>query len=82
MGASGKPAMDYIITFGLKDCKVMAIKSTEYRHKLESMGYIFVADSVDLKNFRGGFRKNVMAVHGHPRSLISVPIETRKPSCR
>jgi len=49
------------------------------------MGYIFAADNVDLhhSNFRGWLRKClyfetecVMAVQGHPRSLMLAPIES------
>jgi len=58
----------------------------EHPHKpLESLRYVFAADSwVYLhSNFHGGLRKRmyfktecVMAVQGHPRSLIMAPIES------
>jgi len=50
--------------------------------KLESLGYIFVADNVVYlhSNVRGGLRKTHVfwkrALQGHPRSLILAPIES------
>jgi len=54
------------------------------RQKLESMAYIFVADtygSIFIHFFCGGLRKThllcnrMRIVQGHPRSLILAPVE-------
>ena len=58
---------------------------TLYWQKLESLGYIFVADSTDLPSFKFSVSserrmcfetERIMTLQGHPRSLILAPIES------
>ena len=59
---------------------------TLYWQKLESLGYIFVADSIDLSSFkflqwapkdaRVLKQECIMTLQGHPRSSIMAPIES------
>ena len=59
---------------------------TLYWQKLESLGYIFVADSIDLSSFKfftvSSERRTcfetecIMTLQSHPRSLILAPIES------
>jgi len=54
---------------------------TLYFQKLESLAYIFVADIIQISAV--GFKRriflqqSVLAIQGHPRSMILVPIEVR-----
>jgi len=62
---------------------------TLYCQKLLSLGYIFVADSIDQSSFKFSrwapkdarvFETEfIMSLQGHPRSLILVPIESALP---
>jgi len=74
----------YLSTPPLQETLVNVCINLTLSETIESLGYIFVADSIGPSSFNFFFvvgserrvKQCVMAIQGHPRSLILVPIES------